>query len=310
MRDIRKTLIWTVALLLAVLAGDRLLSVVLDQVVQRSHFRFSEIQRPGIDADIVIVGDSRGVSSINVPVVEKIAGRRTYSLCYNGMATKIGEALLADYLDHNRPPRLLVVEVTSLVEPMKLSPELKTYAKLSPRLGALYAEEHPVAARAGRVFHLLRFNGELYLRALYYLRRSDQDWSNWSTISQADVQGARAAPEWRLDPTPENLDSLERIVRLARSRHIEVRLLVGPYLPEYLQRAVNAGPFIAAVEERVHRVDPSLHVWNYAGAVGEPRLFADVLHLNNRGTDAFMRMLQHDGFFAETAQHASLRTPR
>ena len=33
------------------------------------------------------------------------------------------------------------------------------------------------------LFNLLRFNSELYLRSLYYLRRSDQDWSNWSTIS-------------------------------------------------------------------------------------------------------------------------------
>ncbi len=306
MRDVRKTFRWAVALVLVVLAGDRLVSAVLDQFVQRSHFRFSEIQRSGIDADIVILGDSRGVTSINVPVVEKIAGRRTYSLCYNGMATKIGEALLADYLDHNRPPRLLIVEVTSLVEPMKLSPELKTYEGISPRLEHLYAEEHPVAARAGRIFHLLRFNSELYLRALYYLRRSDQDWSNWTTISPADVEGARSAPAWRLDPTPENLDSLERILRLARLRNIEVRLLVGPYLPEYMTRAVNAGLFIAAVEQRAHRVDPSLHVWNYAGAVAEPRLFADVLHLNNLGTDAFMRILQLDGFFAETMQHASL----
>jgi len=309
MRELRKAGLWAVALVLVVLAGDRLASAVLDQVVQRSRFRFSEIQRPGIDADIVIVGDSRGVTSINVPVVEKIAGRRTYSLCYNGMATKIGEALLDDYLDHNRPPRLLIVEVTSLIEPMKLSPELKTYAKESPRLGAIYAEEHPIAARAARVFHLLRFNSELYLRALYYLRRSDQDWSNWATISPADVEGARSAPTWRLDPTPGNLDALERIVRLARSRNIELRLLVGPYLPQYLARAVNAGPFIAAVEQRVHRVDPSLHVWNYAGAVGEPALFADVLHLNDRGTDAFMRILQRDGFFAEMAQRASLRRP-
>jgi len=306
MRDLRSALLWAVVLVAVVLAGDRIISAVLEQVVQRSHFRFSEIHHGGIDADIVILGDSRGVTSINVPVVEKIAGRRTYSLCYNGMATKIGEALLDDYLEHNRPPRLLIIEVTSLIEPMKLSPELKTYAALSPRLEALYAEEHPTAARAGRVFHLLRYNSELYLRALYYLRRSDQDWSNLQTISPADVEGARTAPPWRFDPTPGNLDALERMLRMARARGIEVRLLVGPYLPEYMTRAVNTGPFIATVEQRAHRVDPSLRVWNYASAVGATRLFADVLHLNNLGTEEFMRMLQRDGFFAWTSEHASL----
>jgi hypothetical protein len=152
----------------------------------------------------------------------------------------------------------------------------------------------------------LRFNSELYLRALYYLRHSDQGWSNLATISPADVQGALTAPSWRLDATPENLDSLERILRLARSRNVKVRLLVGPYLPEYMTRAANTDRFIATVEERARRVDPSLRVWNYAGAVTEPRFFADVLHLNNLGTEAFMRMLQRDGFFAEVTEHASL----
>jgi hypothetical protein len=306
MRELRKTLLWTLALLIVILTGDRLFSAVLDEVLRRSQFRFSEIQRAGINANILVLGDSRGVTSINIPAVEAITGRRTFSLCYNGMATKIGEALLADYLDHNQPPRLMIIEVTSLVEPMKLSSELRTYSNLSPRLAMLYAEEHPVAARAGRVFSLLRFNSELYLRALYYLRRSDQAWSNWATIPPAEVDAARNARPWRLDATAENLDSLERILRLLRSRNVEVRLLVGPYLPTYMTRSTNAGVFIATVERRTRRVDPSLHVWNYSTAIGDPRLFADVLHLNDLGTEAFVRMLQRDGFFTETDRHASL----
>jgi hypothetical protein len=300
MREIRKTLLWTLVLLLVVLGGDRLFSAVLGEVLRRSHFRFSEIHRGGIDADILVLGDSRGVTSINIPATEKITGRRTFSLCYNGMATKIGEALLADYLDHNRPPRLMIVEVTSLVEPMKLSSELRSYSGMSARLAKLYAEEHPLAARVGQVFHLLRFNSELYLRALYYLRKSDQDWANWETISAVEVERARTATPWRLDATAENLDSLERILRLLRARNVEVRLVIAPYLPEYTTRAVNIDAFIAMVEKRSQRVDSSLSVWNYAAAVQPPPLFADPLHLNNRGTEAFTRLLQHDGFFKET----------
>jgi hypothetical protein len=297
MRDVRNTLIWTLALLLVVLGGDRLLSAVFDEVLRHSHFRFSELHHGGIDADILVLGDSRGVTSINVPAVERITGLRTFSLCYNGMATRIGEALLNDYLDHNRPPRLMIIEVTSLIEPMKLSPELRSYSGMSSRLAVLYAEEHPLAARVGEVFRLLRYNSELYLRALYYLRRSDQDWSNWGTISPEEVSRASTAPLWRLDATAENLDALERILRQLRSRNVEVRLVVAPYLPEYTKRAVSLDAFVAGVEARARRVDPALRVWNYAAAISEARLFADPLHLNNVGTEAFTRMLQRDGFF-------------
>jgi hypothetical protein len=298
MRDLHKTALWFLALLLVVLAGDRLFTAMLQTVLRRSNFRFSAVERSGIDADIVVLGDSRGVSSINVPLVEKLTGHRTFSLCYNGMATKIAEALLADYLDHNRPPRLIVIEVTSLTEPMKLSPELRTYAGLSPRLAEIYAEEHPVGARAGRFFTLLRFNSELYMRALYYLRRSDQEWGNSATISAAEIEQARAGGPWRLHPSEQNLASLERILRLVRSRNVAVRLMIGPYLPDYAAHAANLGDFIAVVEQRAHRVDPSLHVENYYAAMAEPRLFADVLHLNDSGTAAFMSILQRDRFFA------------
>src|SRR5947209_120091 len=261
MPDLRKTAVWCIALLLVVWAGDRLAARLLGQILRRSHFRFSEIERGGVDADIVVLGDSRGVTSFNAPAADKILHRRTFSVCYNGMATRIAEALLADYLDPNRPPRLVVIEVTSAVESMKLSPELRTYASLSPRLAALYAEQHPLSAKVGRLFNLLNYNSELYLRALYYLRRSDQDWANWSTMSPQEVARVRSVGPWTLEATQENLDALERMVRVLRSRNVEVRLLVGPYLPEYVAHLQQFDHFTGAISERARRVDPALRIW-------------------------------------------------
>ena len=40
-----------------------------------------------------------------------------------------------------------------------------------------------------------------------------------------------------------------------------------------------------------------LPVWNYSGAVRDPDLFADTVHLNERGSRALLAMMTRDGFF-------------
>ncbi|HEV7428429.1 MAG TPA: hypothetical protein VGQ46_18890 [Thermoanaerobaculia bacterium] len=296
MNEIRKAVLSSLVLLLIVVAGDRLLSAVLRQTLMRSRFRFSAALRPGVDADVIVLGDSRGVTSMYVPEVERLTGRRTFSLAYNGMPTLVAEALLADYLEHNRAPRLAVIEVTSAVETRAFLSEIHTFGELSPRLEALYAAEHPTAARVGNVLTLLRFNSELFLRTLYYLRRSDQDWANWLAMA-GDVPQSGAISPWALRPLPENLAAMERMIRLLQSRNCQVRLLIGPYLPEYAAHS-NLTEFAALIAGHAHRVDPKLAVWNYSAAIAGPSHYTDVIHLNGSGAKQLAAVMQRDGFFA------------
>lgn len=298
MAELRKAALWMLALLVAVLAGDRAASAVLRRPLMCSGFRFSRALRSGVDAGVVVLGDSRGVTSIDVAEVERFSGMRTFSLAYNGMPLSASEELLLDYLDRNRPPRLAVIEVTSAVESPAFIAELRTYADLSPRIAALYAGEHPVAARAGHLFTLLHYDSEIYLRALYYVRRSDQDWTNRASMSPQDVQRVAQMPPATLQPRPENVAALQRMIALLESRGSAVRLLIGPYLPEYAARS-NAGAFAAFIAARAQNVDPKLRVWNYAASVGGPSNFGDVLHLNEAGAKQFAAILQRDGFFGQ-----------
>jgi hypothetical protein len=207
------------------------------------------------------------------------------------MSTRIAEAVLRDYLDHNRAPRLVVIEATCTIPEGALAGQLGTYASFSPRLAALYAEGHPDGALAGRLSHLYRLNSEFYLEALHYETRSDQDWINRSTIPAA--LRIRQPGLWSL-PRPENLEALNRIVALLRQRGIEVRLVIAPYWPV----PVNMPAIANAIDVSIRRVDPQLHVLNYAGAVSDPEEFADGVHLNERGSVALLEILQRDGVFA------------
>lgn len=286
--DARRAAVWLLAVVAAAWAGDHLLALALRQVLLRSEFRYSRLYRGGVDADVVILGDSRGVHSFYAPALEELTGARAFNLSYNSLSPRVAEAVLLDYLDHNRAPRLVIVEPTSAVVAGAVKTELRTYGSLSPRLAALYAEEHPAEARLGKALWLYPLNSSFFFEALHYMRRSDQDWIYRDVMPPAlrTPQDAR-----ELHPFPEEIDALARIVRELKRRGIEVRLIFAPYAP--VKVPSNAAAFAALVEQRTGE-----RVWSYAGAIGDLDLFADTVHLNERGSRALLTMLLRDGAFA------------
>lgn len=229
MREGKRFAVWFVLLMIVVMAGDRIGAFVCERILLASQFRFSRVYRGGSSADVIVIGDSRGVHSFYAPAIERLTGRPALNLSFNSMSMPIAEALLSDYLDHNDKPRMVIIETTCVVVDRGLVSELRTYADLSPRLEALYAREHPRAAAAGRLLRLLRYDSEFFLRALAYLRRSDQDWINRTVIGGE----LAAAPRGRWSPRPheQNLAALGRLVPMLRSRGIDVKLVIAPYHP-------------------------------------------------------------------------------
>lgn len=285
MSDARRAVVWLMVLAAVVVAGDHLAAAVFRQVLLRSQCRFSRIYRGGNDADIVIIGDSRGVHSFYAPAIRELTGWRALNLSYNSMSPPIAEAVLLDYLDHNRAPRMVVIEATSVITSGALTSELRTYAGLSPRMYDLYAADHRVAAAASRVFWLFPLNSELFLAALHYMRHDDQDWIFRQSIPAA-LRGPQ--PGWRLEPFAENVPALARMVRLLRARGIEVRVIIAPYAPNKLP--LNAGEVAGLLERQI-----GVPVLNYVDSVRDIDGFADTVHLNERGSRELLGILVRDG---------------
>jgi hypothetical protein len=283
MRDARRTAVWLAVLAIVTLAGDRLGAFVCSRVLIASQFRFSRVYRGGTKADILVIGDSRGVHSFYAPAIERLTGRSALNLSFNSMSMPIAEALLADHLDRNPPPRLVLIEPTCIVVDHGLVSELRTYAGLSKRLEALYAHDHPVAAAWARVFHLLHYDSEFFLRALLYLRRSDQDWINRNVVAPELL--SIPVERWHPHSHPENVAALARIVRMLRARGIEVRLVIAPY-----HRATGVD-----VSDLLRDMSPIAPVSNYADAIEESRYFSDTVHMNLDGSEQFLGMLYRDG---------------
>jgi len=291
MSDARRAVIWILALVTVTIAGDHLLAWGLEQVLVRSQFRYSRLYRGGNNAEILVLGDSRGVHSFYAPAIEELTGVRALNLSYNSMSPRIAEAILLDYLERNRAPKIVIIEVTCMHVTGTLTSELRTYASLSPRLAALYAEQHPVAARAARLFRLFPLNSEFFLEALHYMRRSDQDWIHHD-VMPASLRAQRGGG-WNIQPRPENVDALVRIVRVLRERGIEPRLIIAPYGGEGVP--VNLELVADVIGSRT-----GVRVSNYGGAIADLDDFADHVHLNERGSRVFLSLMQRDGVFGMT----------
>ena len=289
----RRAALWLALLMLTAFAGDHLLAAILDRLVARSGIRFSQLYRGALPPGVLVLGDSRGVTAIYAPRTAAALGVPVFNLAYNGQSTRIQEALLHDYLDHNAAPKLVLIEVTSVQADDELLSELKLDAGRSTRIATLYRGSHPIAYAATTVGHLFRYDSELFLRSLYYLRHNDQAWANSYRMPTDFLQSVVREEPWRIAPRQENIAALTRMTALLQARGIQVRLFVSPYLPQHLAHLANLDDFVASIGART-----GLNVWNFANAIDDSSAFADRIHLNIFGTGPLLRKMQAAGFFA------------
>jgi hypothetical protein len=297
-RGLRNALFRFTVLAACVIAGDRALAGFLDAQLLRSQFRFSVAARGGLPESLLVLGDSRGVNGLYAPELEKLTGMRVLNLAFNGMSTLVAEAVLRDYLERNAAPKALVLEVTNVQDTHLLLDGLMCYWRQNPALGALARERSPVNDRAVSAFHLYAYNGEIPMRALFYGQRSDQDWINRYRISPEVIEDARRADEFEFGTRPENLEALRRMTALAHERGIALRLIVVPYLPEFVAHARNWDGWLQTIQTAAG----GEHIWDYGHAVTDHAHFADRLHLNDVGGVPFAERLASDGFLAFDAR--------
>ncbi len=298
MRDARKALLWIATLFLVVMAGDRLLSWALGRVLVRSNFRYSQLYRGGTNADILIMGDSRGVNSFYAPAIEELTGKKAFNLSYNSMSPVVAEALILDYLDRNKPPKMVIFEPTCVQVDGAVLTELRPFATMSPRLMALYQRKHPDAARTEKIFHLLLLNTGFFVDALHYMKQSDQDWimrGSLPATSKAEGKGLMTF-------LPGNREALQRIVKALRQHGVEVRFVIAPY---YSQGIANLKEFVAGLP-----LDDHVRVAAYDTVLSDPALFADHVHLNERGSRVFLEILKRDGVLTLPAEGMAEQRPR
>ncbi len=279
-------------LLLIVFAGDRLGGFALQKQVDGSRFRYSRLYGDSAAADILLAGNSRGLTFYQ-PYIEKITGKTSCNLSYNGMPADLLKVLGEDYLDRYPAPQKMVVDITTCDRSNdELIAAFLPYVGKSDRLDTLIHNKLPKIWWGGKVSNLFRFNNEIFQRALYYRRKPDTDWLLDRVISAALSAGMQQHGYDVLDKQKHDylIGQLRELVDFARGKNVSVELVIGPYFPGFAANVKNLDTLKNAVER-----ETGLPVRDYRNALSDPACFGDFMHPNKKGAVAYMDMLKRDG---------------
>ena len=135
----------------------------------------------------------------------------------------------------------------------------------------------------------------MFLRALYYMGRDDQDWINSGTLRDDFIFEPNAeAVHVPLKPEGAGWDALCRIVDLCRQREITLKLVASPFLPGYCQAMENKSEQMQAFKAALPE---DLPFYDYMNSISPNQCFADVLHLNKNGSLKLLELMISDEVF-------------
>lgn len=258
----------------------------------QSNFRVSLVYRGGLDNEVVLIGNSRAVDSLYAPDIEKATGKKTFQLGYQGMSMELAEILLRDYYERNRAPRLLILEITSLMSGNDLINDLRAYAWHSHRIGQKFSQIDPKGFAFAQLSNLYYFNGEIFIKTLFLLKRTDPYRMGNTEVTVDMLKAIKGRQVWK--SRPENLAALRRVIELTKHNGTEVRLLLAPIHPDLYKEVANVAEWVQEIEQWA---GPGVKIWNYLNSVVEQKAFINPDHVNYLGSAMLLALLQRDFFF-------------
>ncbi|MEO6039872.1 MAG: hypothetical protein ABIQ93_15765 [Saprospiraceae bacterium] len=284
-----KYLLWYAAFLGLLFTGDRLAGWWLQQQATTSQFRYARLYSGRAAADILLVGNSRGLTFYE-PYIEETTGKATFNLSYNGLSMDAANALVQDYLDRYPAPRSMVLDITICDRPNnELLAGFATYAPFSTRLNQLLRDSLPKMWWGNQLSQLTRFNNEIFQRALFHRRTTDKDWL-LDRVIPAKLIAEAPQHNYPLEVHPQLVEQLQGAVQAAQAKGVQVQLVISPYFPGFDQRVSNLDALKIAVEQAT-----GLPVHDYRRALSDPTDFGDYMHPNKKGSVHYIDLLRTDG---------------
>lgn len=285
-----KKTFWIFATIILFFVGDRLSGLVLKHLTANSQFRYARMYQGKAAADILLVGNSRGLIFYQ-PYIEEVTGQSTFNLSYNGMPIDLGRVLVEDYFEKYPAPKTMILDVTMCDRDNdQLISGFNLYTPFSENLYQLLLEKDKNAAIAGRLSHLYLHNSEIFQRGLYYYNKSDEDWLLDRVINDHMVKTVSGQEVDSIKWHSGILDDLKTIVNLAKSKGTQVHLVVNPYYPAYADKIPNLSEFHKTMENHT-----GIKIHNYAKSVSDLKGYGDYQHLNKHGARIYIDLLKKDG---------------
>jgi hypothetical protein len=279
-----------ILIVLLAFIGDRAISYLLGEANLRSNFRYSRVYNSTGQADVLLIGNSRG-HAFYQPTIKELTGLSTLNLSYNALPVSIAHALVEDYYDLYDAPKKIVLEVSMLNKTEdNVVNAFKVYRNHSERIAGVIGETSPKTSGACRISNLYSFNTEVFHRSLYYMDRNDDDWILTKKINAGLIAGSVDIKPMQFEMTKERSSHLKALIKRAQENGTEVKLVLAPYYPNYRKNISNLKSFVSTIEK-----ETGLKVHDYSGLVTDDQYFSDYLHLNKNGSFEFLKKLKEDG---------------
>lgn len=197
---------------------DRSMDLILNKASSSSQIRFSRLYNGSINADIVMLGNSRGVNAFYAPAMEKNYKIRAFNLSFNGMSMDIAAVLWEDFLKYNKKPSVVAIEISCITMGDTLLHDLKQYIDDSSLINEKIQTNFPSTYYTQKIFKTYKYNSEFFFRTLYYLNKTDQTWINRYKISKEyyDTLKRQEKSQIFFTISETGIDCLKKIIALAK----------------------------------------------------------------------------------------------
>jgi len=111
-----------------------------------------------VTSEVAIFGNSRAVHSVYAPELSNEDCYDSFHFGYNGLSILAIEKLIFDYLDRNKSPGVVVLEISALYAVISGDKQLSIYGTQSTRINDYLKENWAAAIWGSEIFHLLRYN--------------------------------------------------------------------------------------------------------------------------------------------------------
>lgn len=174
-----------------------------------------------------VLGNSRGVNSVNESYAKKTLHKDLINLSFNGMPFENLFSLYQD-INANNNNSTIFIEVSSLSN-NDIDNSYVYYSNQSNYISKLYPDIKY------RILPLLKFNNELFLRNIYYLFKNDDDWINRNTINSSLINSISISEKSKIINNYNLLsENIEKINKIAIKNNNKVIYFLAPYYPKYL----------------------------------------------------------------------------
>jgi hypothetical protein len=285
---------WIATFLTLSFVGDRLFGYFLQKTTFKSQFRYSRLYRGDAKADILLVGNSRGLGFYQ-PEIERLTGLNTLNISYNGMPADLASVLVRDQFQKNGAPKTMVIDVTMCDRKDDLFVSaFNLYSPYSDNLKTLITNYDKTVYYGGLVSHLYRHNSEVFQRAFNYRNKTDEDWLLDRVISEKMATDT-SLKSYKVRVMPEMVDHLKAMIDFAKSQGTDVKLVISPYFPRFAETIRDS--FLTPLKTLVE-AKTGLTVTDYSTALTTTDAFGDYQHANKKGCIQFMNQLFAEKMFS------------